>query len=205
MQVRSRPAVVLGAVVGMIMLAVALRMPPGTLEFLLLSIGLALVWAVAGVLGARPAVGRTRAPSAPRLALAGVLAGGALVLLFVLGALLVRWIPRLADPVSDLLAHGAAGAFWPVLGITVGNAVAEEIFFRGAVYAALPDRFAVVGTIVAYTVITAASGIWLLVLAGFLLGIVTTLQRRATGGVLAPAVTHLVWSTSMLLFLPALV
>ena len=51
---------------------------------------------------------------------------------------------------------------------------------------------------------TAASGIPLLVLAGLLLGLVTGLQRRVTGGILGPIITHLTWSMGMLFILPKL-
>ena len=50
--------------------------------------------------------------------------------------------------------------------------------------------------------VTAASGIALLVLAGALIGLVTGLQRRVTGGILGPIITHLTWSLGMLLLLP---
>ena len=42
----------------------------------------------------------------------------------------------------------------------------------------------------------------LLVFAAALLGVVLGLQRRVTGGVLAPMITHVTWSLSMLLVLP---
>jgi membrane protease YdiL (CAAX protease family) len=35
------------------------------------------------------------------------------------------------------------------------------------------------------------------------MGVVFGLQRSATGGVVAPVVTHLTWSTLMLRFLPS--
>lgn len=41
-----------------------------------------------------------------------------------------------------------------------------------------------------------------LVLAGAVMGTLLALERRATRGVLAPIVTHLVWSLLMVLFLP---
>ena len=34
------------------------------------------------------------------------------------------------------------------------------------------------------------------------LGLIVGLQRRATGGILAPIITHLTWSVSMLYLLP---
>jgi uncharacterized protein len=85
--------------------------------------------------------------------------------------------------------------------ITVVNGVAEELFFRGALYAAIPRHPVVVSTL-AYTVATLATGNVMLGLAAVLLGLVVGLERRASGGVLAPILTHVTWSTSMLLVLP---
>lgn len=48
----------------------------------------------------------------------------------------------------------------------------------------------------------AGSGIPLLVLAAALVGAVVGLQRRVTGGILGPIVTHLTWSLGMLFLLP---
>ena len=83
------------------------------------------------------------------------------------------------------------------------NGIAEELFFRGAMYAAIP-RHQVVITTVAYTVATLATGNVMLGFAAILLGVVVGLQRRATGGILAPILTHLVWSVAMLYALPAI-
>jgi membrane protease YdiL (CAAX protease family) len=41
-----------------------------------------------------------------------------------------------------------------------------------------------------------------LVFAAVVLGTVVGLQRRASGGVLAPILTHITWSLSMLFVLP---
>jgi membrane protease YdiL (CAAX protease family) len=41
-----------------------------------------------------------------------------------------------------------------------------------------------------------------LVFAAALLGTVVGLERRASGGILAPILTHITWSLSMLLVLP---
>ena len=51
---------------------------------------------------------------------------------------------------------------------------------------------------------TAASGNPMLGFAALILGTVCALERRATGGVLAPVLTHLVWGLIMVLALPAL-
>jgi uncharacterized protein len=44
----------------------------------------------------------------------------------------------------------------------------------------------------------------MLAFAAILVGLVCGLQRRASGGVLAPIITHVTWSLSMLLVLPLL-
>ena len=89
-----------------------------------------------------------------------------------------------------------------VLSITLLNAVAEELFFRGAVVAAVePWRPALTSTIV-YATATAATANLALVVAAAAMGTVLSLERTSTRGVLAPIVTHLTWSTLMLLALP---
>ena len=44
----------------------------------------------------------------------------------------------------------------------------------------------------------------MLAFAAILLGTVVGLERRASGGILAPILTHVTWSTAMLFALPAL-
>ena len=66
----------------------------------------------------------------------------------------------------------------------------------------LGRRHAVAVTTIVYTLVTATSGIPLLVLAGALVGLVVGLQRRVTGGILGPVITHLTWSLGMLFLLP---
>ena len=61
---------------------------------------------------------------------------------------------------------------------------------------------AVAITAVVYALTTVGAGIPLLVLAAGLLGVLTALQRRVTGGILGPVVTHLTWSLGMLFLLP---
>jgi uncharacterized protein len=55
-----------------------------------------------------------------------------------------------------------------------------------------------------YALTTAATRNPALVLASIVMGSMFGLQRRATGGVQAPLITHLVWSTLMVAFLPPL-
>jgi membrane protease YdiL (CAAX protease family) len=59
-------------------------------------------------------------------------------------------------------------------------------------------------TTLAYTVATLATGNLMLGFAAVVLGAVVGLQRRASGGILAPILTHVTWSLSMLFALPVL-
>jgi membrane protease YdiL (CAAX protease family) len=111
---------------------------------------------------------------------------------------------RLDHQVSRVLEHANQGSAVLLLTVTVLNGIAEELFFRGALYAAIP-RHPIVWTTVAYTVATLATGNVMLGFAAILLGAVVGLQRRATGGILAPILTHLVWSVTMLYALPAII
>jgi ABC-type multidrug transport system permease subunit len=55
---------------------------------------------------------------------------------------------------------------------------------------------------VLYAVATVFTGVPLLVLAAFALGLLVSAQRRVTGGFLGPVITHLTWSVGMLYLLP---
>jgi membrane protease YdiL (CAAX protease family) len=115
----------------------------------------------------------------------------------------VRTIEPLERQVSSVLDYADQGSLPLLALITAVNGVAEELFFRGAVYAAIPRR-PVLWTSVAYIVATLASGNVMLSFAAILLGVIVGLQRRASGGILAPILTHCTWSLAMLLALPLL-
>jgi membrane protease YdiL (CAAX protease family) len=65
-------------------------------------------------------------------------------------------------------------------------------------------RHAVVGSTLVYALVTMATGNVALVFAAAVLGLVVGLVREWSGGVLAPAITHMTWSLAMLLALPVL-
>lgn len=201
---RRQIVVVVTLVVGSGLLTWALRINPGDPLFYLATLLLAATWVV-GALVSGPlhaGMGHTRRGDHETRPIVQSLALGLLLLLiFLLGALAVGRIPFLREPVEQLLDHARVGSFPVVLGITFLNGVAEELYFRGALYAALP-RHQVIITTVLYALTTVGSGIPLLVLAAALIGLVTALQRRVTGGFLGPMITHVTWSTGMLLLLP---
>jgi hypothetical protein len=137
-----------------------------------------------------------------RPVIAPIVVGAVLAAVFVVGALIVRHVELLADRVEGLLAFAKNGSWSAVLSLTVANGIAEEVFFRGAVQPALPENIRLPGTVVIYAAVTMATGNVMLGVAAVLLGTVVGLQRQATNGVLAPILTHVTWSVSMLVALP---
>jgi membrane protease YdiL (CAAX protease family) len=202
---RRRVVAAVTLLVGAGILTWALRIEPGDPTFYLATLALAAVWAVGAVVSGPLHLGRghTRGGRETSRGVVQALVLGALLLgLFMLGAVVVARVPFLREPVQDLLDHARFGSLALVAALTAVNGVAEELYFRGALYAGVGRRHAVAVTTVAYTLVTATSGIPLLVLAGALVGFVVALQRRVTGGILGPIITHLTWSLGMLFLLP---
>jgi len=192
-------------VFGAALLTTTFQITPGDPWFYPALIGLAATWAVGAALSGPLHLGRSNTRSGRRLGRGMVQAlvlGLLLLVVFLAGALLVFQIPALRDPVNHLLDHARFGSLPAVLGLTAVNGIAEELFFRGALYAALPRVHSVAFTTVSYALTTVASGVLLLVFAAAVLGLLTGFQRRVTGGVLGPAITHVTWSAGMLLLLP---
>lgn len=201
---RRRVVAVVTVVVGALVLGWSLRLEPGDNTFYLATILLALVWTVGALASGKLHLGRahTRSGEHSRAIVQSLVLGGALLGLFLLGALVVAQIPALRDPVQGLLDHARYGSLPLIAAITAVNGLAEELYFRGALYSAVGVKHPVLVTTVVYTLATAVTGIVLLALAAALLGVVTGLQRRVTGGILGPTLTHLTWSLGMLLLLP---
>jgi uncharacterized protein len=203
---RRRQLVTAGfVVVGAVLLALSLRIKPGSTLFYPATLGLAAVWSVGAFTSGPLHLGRTlRGEEAgPRPVAMPIVYGALLSALFVVGGLVVRQIPWLDAEVRHVLDHANSGSTALLVLITALNGVAEELFFRGALYAATP-RYPVVVTTAAYTGATLATGNPMLAFAGLLLGALLGLERRATGGIQAPIITHVVWSLVMLFALPAL-
>jgi membrane protease YdiL (CAAX protease family) len=159
----------------------------------------AVVWVIGAVV---VGPGPVRGASWRAAALLGFAVALLLVGVFVVAALVVARLPVLADPVQQLLRHadGTSLAFVAVL--TLVNGLAEELFFRGALYRSLAGRRPTVVTTLLYTAVTVAAGVPLLVLAAAILSVVVGVLRRLTGAVVAPMVAHVTWSLGMLFLLP---
>jgi len=192
-------------VVGAGVLGLSLRIAPGNDSFYPATLGLALVWTVGAFVSGPLHLGRAWQGDepGPRPVLVPLLCGALLAVVFVAGALVVREVPWLDHQVRHVLDHADQGSIPLLVLVTALNAVAEELFFRGALYAATP-RYPVVVTTAAYTLATLATGNAMLAFAAMLLGAVVGLERRATGGIQAPVLTHVVWSLILLLALPAI-
>ena len=191
--------------VGAVVMGWSLRLEPGGTTFYVAAVLLAGIWAAGAILSGRLHLGRIAGGTEifVRPILAPILLGMLLVGVFVLGSLVVREIDPLADYVSSVLAYADEGSLAVLAVITFFNGIAEELFFRGAMYAAIP-RHPVLWTTLAYVVATLATGNVMLGFAAIVLGTVCGLERRASGGVLAPILTHITWSLSMLFLLPLL-
>lgn len=202
---RRRRLVVLATLAaGAIALGATVRLPAGSPTFVPMGLALAAIWLIGAFASGPMHLGRVRTRSGTHLARPIVqpfALGVAMLIVFLAGGLVVSRLPPLREPVSALLDHSRVDT-WPlVVAMTAINGVAEEVFFRGALYAAV-RRYAVAVTTGVYALTTIGAGIPLLVLAAVFMGVVTGLQRRVTGGVLGPIVTHVTWSTGMFFLLP---
>ncbi len=204
---RRRLVVAITLVAGAALLGTSLSLAPGDDRFYVLTLALATTWVVGSLLSGPVHLGWARTRTAQRWArpvvqpaALGVLA----VAVFSLGALVVAQIPFLRDQVLDVLDHAAFASLPVVALITLVNGLAEELFFRGALFAALRSRQVLWSTLL-YTLATVPSANAMLVFAAAVLGLLVGLQRRVTGGVLGPMLIHVIWSLSMLFLLPVIV
>ncbi len=202
---RRRIVVVAVIVIGAALLSFSLSRKPGDPSFYWLTFGLAAVWAAGALLSGPVHLGSVRwRGNERRPVVTGALVGLALGGVFVVGALITREIPPIAEYITRVLEFANKGSLPLVVVITLVNGVAEEMFFRGAVYPALGRHHPVIISTVLYALATSAGGNPMLGFAAIILGAICALERRATGGILAPVLTHLVWGLVMVLALPPL-
>lgn len=199
---RRRAVVVATLVVGTTLLAATLRVEEGSDGFTVLGLLAAGAWIVgalaSGPLPIRPPASRR----APTEVLTGALLGGVAFVAFLIVYLVATHLPVLSGALDSVLDRADAGSRAVVLGVALVNGFAEELFFRGAVHAAVPRRRRVLLTATVYVGVTVATGNLALVAAAVVMGLLLGAQRQATGGVLASVATHLTWSTLMIYALP---
>ncbi|MGY2129573.1 CPBP family intramembrane glutamic endopeptidase [Blastococcus sp. SYSU DS0617] len=203
---RRRRVTAVVAVTGASLLGVSLSTPPGSRRFYELTLGVAGTWVVGGLASGPLHLGRMFGPGdrLRRPVLTPVVSGVGAFGAFYAAALVARRIPVLERAIGSVLRYADQGSGPLVLTTTLANGVAEEVFFRGALYAAAgPDRPVLTSTAV-YGLATTATRNPALVLASVPMGLLFAVQRRTTGGIQAPVLTHVVWSALMLRYLPPL-
>ena len=194
------------AVAGASLLGASLSTPPGSPRFYGLTLGVAGTWVAGGLASGPLHLGRMfgRGDRLRRPVLTPVASGVGAFGAFYAAALVARRIPVLERAISSVLSYADQGSPPLVLTTTLANGVAEEVFFRGALYAAAGAHRPVLVSTAVYGLATTATRNPALVLASVPMGLLFAQQRRITGGIQAPMLTHVVWSALMLRYLPPL-
>lgn len=205
--ITHRRKVVAGVTVaGAALLGASLSTEPASWEFYALTVGVASTWTAGGLASGPLRLGWEQAPgqSVRRPVVTPVLVGAGAFVAFYGCALVARRIPVLEHALRSVLAYAHHGNDSMVLLTTLANGLGEEVFFRGAMYAAVGPRNPVALSSAAYALVTVLTRNPALVLAAGVMGTLFGVQRRASGGIQAPILTHLTWSGLMLRYLPPL-
>jgi uncharacterized protein len=204
---RRRRRVVAGtALAGAGVLGASLSTTPDSAQFYGLTAATAATWVIGGLASGPLHLGWMQRPGGDlrRPVVTPVLLGAGAFGVFYGAALVARRIPVLDRAISSVLQYADQGDDRLVLLTTLTNGAAEEVFFRGALYAALREKNSVAASTGVYMLATVATRNPALVLASGVMGALFGLQRRASGGIQAPLLTHLTWSSLMLRYLPPL-
>jgi uncharacterized protein len=198
---RGRMTVAVTLVMGTTLLATTLRAPSGSTTFFTMGFLVAGTWILGSVIS-----GPIHLDAIPSSRLAISLHGLALGMIAFLGFLAAylvgQRLPLISSALHNILAKADAGPAALVLVVALVNGLGEELFFRGALFDVLGSRNPIAASVIIYMAVTATTGNVALVLAAGVMGIILSLQRARTGGILAPTMTHLCWSTLMLLAFP---
>jgi membrane protease YdiL (CAAX protease family) len=178
-----------------------LRVRDGSTWFTVLGLLVAATWTV-GSFVSGPIPFQPDRHMAWRTFVAPLTAGVAAYGAFLAASLVARHLPLVGPALDGVLATADAGSTPLVLIVALVNGAGEELFFRGALHAALEPHRPAIATTIAYVVVTAATGNVALIIAAAVMGVLFSLERLSTRGILAPTVTHLTWSTLMVLALP---
>jgi uncharacterized protein len=198
---RRRFTVLGTLVVGTALLATTLRVPAGSTSFYVIGLFAAGTWILGSVISGPIPVESIRF-SRTAVGLAGLMLGVLAFLGFLAADLLGQRLPLVSPALHNILTKADAGPIGLVLVVALVNGLGEELFFRGALFSALGSHHPVAGSTIIYIAVTAATGNIALVVAAGAMGTLFSLERKRTDAILAPTVTHLCWSTLMLLALP---
>ena len=188
---------------GATLLRLSLSAKADSRRFYALTAGLAGTWTASALATSAvpvwPAGRRSPGSEVARPALTGA----ATFALFYAAAAVARRDPALRRAIASVLHYVDEGTTPAVLLIAAVNAVAEELFFRGALWDAA-SAGPLASTTLAYTAVTAATGNPALAVGGAVTGVIFGRERARSGGIAAPAIAHVTWSVLVLTSLPAL-
>jgi uncharacterized protein len=203
---RRRRVVVAASVAGAGLLGASLSTAPDSTRFYVLALGTAGTWLTGGLVSgplhrgwAQTVEGTLRRPVIEPIA-----TGAAAFGIFYGAARIARRIPFLNEAIASVLRYAYQGSDPLVLATTLANGVGEEVFFRGGLFSAIGVKHPVAVSTAVYTLAATATRNPALVVASGVMGTLFARQRRVSGGIQAPLLTHLTWSTLMLRFLPPL-
>lgn len=201
---RRNRIVALTTAAGATILGFSLSSTPGSRRFYLSTASVAATWVVGGAASGPLHLGwiENRDATLRRPILTPLATGVAAFGIFYGGALIARRIPVLNRAVTDVLSYANQGEPRWVLATTLANGLGEEIFFRGALYTSFAGHNPALASTATYALATTTTRNPALVLAAAVMGTLFGLQRRASGGVQAPTLTHLTWSVLMVRHLP---
>lgn len=202
-----RRRVVAGVLVaGAGLLGASLSTRPGSPRFYGLALSLAATWTVGGLVSGPLHLGRVHGHhyTLRRPVRTPLLIGAGAFAVFYGCARVAVHVPTLNRSVASILRYDQQGSSTLVQLVAAANAAAEEIFFRGALYAAIETKHPVAVSTAIYSLATIPTRNLALVLTSAVMGTLFGVQRQATGGIQAPLLSHLIWSTLMLHFLPPL-
>ena len=198
-QRRRRVIVAVCAVIGGVLTGFALNRSKTDLTFFVLTFALAGVWIVGALVSGPLHLGRWQGK---RDLLRPVLLGVLAFAVFLVGDFIVRSIPYLHRQIDFIINHAGGNTVALAVIVAVVNGLGEELFFRGAVYSAFGAHKPLLAATLVYIAVIASAGNPILLLAGVIMGTLFALERRATRGILASSVTHVVWSLLVIAFLP---
>jgi membrane protease YdiL (CAAX protease family) len=143
----------------------------------------------------------------PRAVFVGVATGVAMTLAtYPMFRFAAELVPGLDVTVESLYAAARARDLSHALAWTALIIVAEEVLWRGLVLDVLDERvprsLASALSIASYALAQLGSGSLIVLLLALVCGTIWTVQRRVTGSIVAPLITHLIWSPAVILLWP---
>jgi uncharacterized protein len=194
------------ALTGTGLLGASLSTKPASRQFYALTFSVAGTWLIGGLAIEPLDWGSLRGTkrSFGGLVAIPVLTGAAAFGAFFGAALVARRIPVLNEALVSVFNYAERGSDSWVLATTLANGVAEEVFFRGSLFSALASPHPVASSTAVYMLTTCATRNPALVVAAGVMGTVFAVQRRTSGGLLAPILTHVTWSALVLRYFPGL-